>query len=69
MRLYFIIDGEIYSFGSNNNGELGIGGSPPTYKAIPTLISDLSGETCSKISAGGTASLALTGTSKHEFRK
>ena len=51
-------DGKVYAWGSNGNGQLGLGNNEE--KKSPTLITALSNITVSSIAAGGYNSLALT---------
>ena len=54
-------DGKVYAWGSNGNGQLGLGTSGDgTYEKSPTLITALSNITVSSIAAGNNNSLALT---------
>jgi alpha-tubulin suppressor-like RCC1 family protein len=58
-HIYSLATGEVYSFGDNQYGQLGIGGNLSTTS--PSIINSLSGVGIAQISAGDGFSLALTG--------
>lgn len=51
------VNGELYSWGANSNGELGLGDFEP--KIAPTLVTNLRGKAVKKLSCGGNYVIAL----------
>jgi hypothetical protein len=58
---YFSEDGDVYSWGSNSYGQLGLGHEKST--SSPKYISTFKEKQIVRISAGGSCSAALTSTS------
>ena len=54
------LNGELYSWGANSNGELGVGDNEP--RLSPTLVTQLKGKHVKKLSAGGNYVIALGNT-------
>ena len=54
------LNGELFAWGANSNGELGVGDNEP--RLSPTLVTQLKGKHVKKISAGGNYVIALGNT-------
>lgn len=63
----FILDGDLYSWGSNEHGQLGLGPPTVTHEARPQLVKSLSGIPFAFIACGGYHTFAVTKYAKEIF--